>query len=324
MSDLIEKLKQSCLRGRSGSSFPTGLKWEAVKNAKGDTKYVVCNGAEGEPGVFKDGYILKHYPEVVIDGIKLALEEFGAKRGYIYLRKDYFEKFGYNLRKLIGILSIEIFCETGGYLCGEETVLLNSIEGRPEQPRLKPPFSTEKGLWECPTLVNNVETFYYISKIAHDSYNKTRFVSISGDVENAGEYEIPEQESIKNVLIKTKNFPDNPFFVQVGGGASGTIFTSEELDGNISGCGAIIVYDLAKTDLKKLMKYWVEFYYNANCGKCTPCREGIYRLREMFCREDFSRNKIEEILTILREASFCALGKSLAIPMEGVLKKLWK
>jgi len=105
---------------------------------------VICNGAEGEPGVSKDGYILEHYPEVVLDGIKLALEEFGAKKGYIYLRKDYFEKFGDSLRKLIGNLPIELFRETGGYLCGEETVLLNSIESKPEQPRQKPPFSTER------------------------------------------------------------------------------------------------------------------------------------------------------------------------------------
>jgi len=131
---------------------------------------------------------------------------------------------------------------------------------------------------------------------------------------------MPEQESIKNILLKSKNFQKSHFLSKLEEEQAEPFLTSEELNGAISGCGSIIVYDLAKTNLKELMKSWVEFYYNANCGKCTPCREGIYRLREMFNNEDFSRSKIEEIITVLREASFCALGKSIVIPMEGVLK----
>jgi NADH:ubiquinone oxidoreductase subunit F (NADH-binding) len=320
--DIIQKIKEAGLTGRGGAGFPTWQKWEAVKSASGEKKYIIVNGSEGEPGVLKDGFILENYPEEVINGVKVALETFENSEAYIYLRKDYYDKYKSKLVELSRDLSITLTREPGGYLCGEESTLIESIEGNRFEPRDKPPFPTEKGLFGMPTLVNNLETFYSISKIAKDEYHKNRFYSLTGDINNPGVFEFTDDFSVEKILKETKNFPEKEFFVQVGGGASGIILTGKELDNRAAGAGAIIVYDKEKTDLKKLMKKWVEFYFNENCGKCVPCREGVYRIKELLDGDEPDMEKLKDILFALRETSFCPLGKGVAMPLEGLLEKI--
>jgi len=322
MADLIEKIKDSGLTGRGGAGFPTGKKWEVVKNAPGKKKYVIANGSEGEPAVGKDGWLLENYPEEIIAGIKLALEILPAQKAFIYLNKDYFEKYQDDLQKIIGELPIEIFREPGGYLCGEETTLIESLAGRRLEPREKPPYPTERGLENCPTLVNNLETFYAVAKIAKGEYKQERLYTISGDVSHPGVFELPEDWPIEKILHKTMNWPQEDFFVQAGGGMSGTIFTSDELENRISGSGALVVYDREKTDSKTLMQKWLNFYWEENCGKCVPCREGVYRLRELLNQEKVDWELVKEICLVLREASFCYLGKSVAMIMESFVAKV--
>jgi NADH:ubiquinone oxidoreductase subunit F (NADH-binding) len=324
MANLIEKIKNSGLTGRGGAGFPTGKKWETVKNAPGAKKYVIANGSEGELAVGKDGWLLENYLEEIVEGIHLALEMLPAQKAFLYLRKDYFEKYQENLKKLIGDLPIEIFREPGGYLCGEETTLIESLENRRLEPREKPPYPTENGLENCPTLVNNLETFYAVAKIAKGEYKNERLYTISGNVPHPGVFELPEDWSIEKILHKTLNWPQEDFFVQAGGGVSGIIFTSDELENKISGSGALVVYDRKKTDPKALMQKWLDFYFQENCGKCVPCREGVFRLRELLNQEEVNWELVKEVCLVLREASFCPLGKSVAVPLESFISKVIK
>ena len=324
MANLIEKIIKSGLTGRGGAGFPTGKKWEAVKNAPGKKKFVIANGSEGELSVEKDGWLLENYPEEIIAGIKLALETLSAQKAFIYLRKDYCEKYRENLQKIIGDLPIEIFREPGGYLCGEETTLIESLENRRLEPRNKPPYPTEAGLENCPTLVNNLETFYAVSKIAKGEYKQERLYTLSGDIPHSGVFELPENWGVEKILHKTLNWPENDFFVQTGGGASGVIMTMEELENKVTGSGAIVIYDQVKTDPKALMQKWLDFYFRENCGKCVPCREGVYRLRELLNQKEINWELIKEICLVLREASFCPLGKSVAAPLESLIAKMIK
>jgi NADH:ubiquinone oxidoreductase subunit F (NADH-binding) len=324
--DIISKLKKSGLKGRSGSSFPTGLKWESVKNAKASKKYVICNAAEGEPEVFKDDYILKNYPDKVIEGMKIALKTIDHSSGYIYINKEYFKKYGNKLKKLIGKLPISIFLkktEFGKYIGGEETSLIESIEGKRAEPRQKPPHPTQAGLFGYPTLVNNVETFYYVSKINENKYNNERFYCISGEVKNKGVFEFPEDWTIKKVLKETDNWPDFNFFVQVGGGAEGEIFLSKELDKPVKYLASIIVFNL-KTDPYSLMGKWVDFLMKGNCDKCVPCREGLYRLSEMIKKRKIDKNTLEDLFLVLEETSFCPLGRGATIPFKSLISKVLK
>ncbi len=320
--NIIKKLKESKLLGRSGSNFPTSLKWTLVKKNPSAKKYIICNAAEGDPKTFKDEFILKNYPSDVVDGIKIALETIGNSSAYIYLRKDYHKKFGKTLKKLIRKAPIKLFKKTGGYLAGEETVVISAIEGKRLEPKIKPPYPTESGLYGCPTLINNVETFYCIAKINKGEYRKTRFYSISGDVKNKGVYELPENLSIKEVLKKTKNWPRFKFFVQAGGGAIGEILLSKELNKQVKGTGAIIVFNLKKTNPITLMKKWVNFFIKENCDKCTPCREGTYRMAQIIKEEKMDQKMLGDLFFVLEETSFCTLGKNLSLPFKGLIKKV--
>ncbi|NOQ68422.1 NADH-quinone oxidoreductase subunit F, partial [Patescibacteria group bacterium] len=193
--NIINKIKKANLVGRGGGSFPTAMKWEMVRKAMGNQKYVICNASEGEPGVKKDGYILENFGERVIGGMKIAIDFLSATshsnplsagervKGYIFINHEYYKKFGRNLNKIIADdkkYKIELFIKpTGsGYIGGEETSILNAVEGKRVEPRLRPPFPTTNGLWNCPTLVNNVETFYNVSLAADDNFKKNRFYTI--------------------------------------------------------------------------------------------------------------------------------------------------
>lgn len=321
--NIIAKLKAANLTGRGGAAFPTWLKWEAVKKTKGGKKYVVCNVSEGEIGVAKDSFILKNWPNEVIKGIKIALKTIRAQKAYIYLRKDYYQKFKKNLEKIIGRAPIYLFKKTNGYICGEETTLLNSIEEKRNEPRLRPPYPFEKGLFGFPTLVNNLETFYWVAKIAKNEYKNNRFYSISGKVKNPGVYELPVDFSVKKILKITNNFPNFPFFLQIGGGASGEIITDKELDKKVGGTGGIIIYDLKKTNFLSLIKKWADFFYYESCGQCVPCREGVYRIREIINKKKINWLLLKAIFFVLKETSFCPFGKSVVNPFESLIMKIW-
>ena len=320
--NIIEKLKAANLKGRGGAGFPAWQKWQMVKDAPGDMKYVVANVSEGEPAVFKDNFILENWPETVVEGITLAMEAVGAQKSYLYLRKDYFDKYRDKLEGIIGGQQIELFREPCGYLGGEETTLLESIEGKRCEPRLKPPFPPQVGLFGCPTLINNLETLYFAAKIAKGEYKNTRFYSISGDVAKPGVYELGESSTIRQALRDSGNLPSGNFFVQAGGGASGTILLDNELETPLAGAGSIVVHDLAKTDLRKLGLSWADFFIKENCGKCVPCREGVYRLREIFSHEPVDIAKASDIVKLLAGASFCPFGKGVANSYGSLISKL--
>lgn len=320
--DIIAKLEKAGLSGRGGAAYPTFAKWQSVKNEKSFPKYVVANGSEGEPNVLKDGYILEHYARELVEGIKIALKYLGDSSAFLFLRKDYFQKYQAKLKKIIGKSPIKVFREKGGYLSGEETVLCQEIENQLARPRSKPPYPGQAGIFGQPTLINNIETFYQVSQIAKNKYQNTRFYTISGAVAKPGVYELPEIWSIKKVLTETGNWPSFDFFVQSGGGASGAILLASELNKPVTGSGAIIVFDKKNTDLYKLMLFWVRFFMRENCDKCTPCREGTYRLEQMLQDKKLDLKKVEDLMFVLENTSFCALGKSVVVPFRSLLAKI--
>lgn len=322
--DIIKELKKYNLLGRSGSGFPTALKWELVKNSRADKKYIICNGSEGEPNNFKDEFILKNYPEIVVQGIKTALKTIDNSSAFIYLRKDYYKKFSNKLEKSIKDLPIELFKKRGNYLGGEETVICEVIEGKKPEPRIKPPFPSEKGLWGYPTLMNNVETFYCVGKISQGKYKKTRFYTLTGDIKNKGVYELPENYTINQILKKTNNYPNFDFFVQSGGGAMGEILLEKELNKEVEGIGCIVVFDAKKTDPFNLMKEWTSFFLAENCDKCTPCREGIYRIDEIIKKKKLDTQALNDIFLVLEKTSLCPLGKNASRPFKTLIKKIIK
>jgi len=321
LNHVIEEIKKSELTGRGGAGFPTGLKWELVKKEKADKKYIICNGSEGERGVFKDEYILKNYLDDVLDGIRIALETFKNSQAYIYLNKKYYKDLKPEINKKASY--IKVFKKPEGYIAGEETTILNVIEKGEKEPRKKPPYPTQKGLFRKPTLVNNVETFYYISKIVKGKYKKTRFYCISGEVENKGVFELSINKRIETILKETKNYPKFDFFVQSGGGVCGEILLKNELRKKVSGIGSIIVY---KKDIDPfdLMEEWAKFFVEGNCDKCVPCREGIYRLYEMIKQREINVPAFNDILNVMEKSSFCPLGSVAVVPFRGLYEKILK
>ncbi len=318
--DIISKIEKVKLLGRSGSEFPVSLKWQALKENKAKKKYIICNASEGEPGLFKDRYILENYGDEFLEGIKIALYTFKNSYCYIYLNKDYLFLKKALLKKAKGLL-LEIILKPEGYIAGEETALMNFIEGKGIEPRIKPPFPTEKGLFGFPTLVNNVETFYYISKINNNQYDGSRFYSLSGDIKK-GVYQFPYNLTIKKILEKTNSWPDFDFFVQSGGGAYGEILLKEELNKRVQGAGSIIVYN-KNTDIFSLMKKWIDFLLVGNCDKCTPCREGLLRIEEMINNRKIDQKIIKDIFFVMEKTSFCPLGKISPRPFKTLINKLY-
>jgi len=345
---IIEQLKQSGLLGRSGSNFPVWKKWEAVKSANSPKKFVICNASEGEPDVFKDAFILENYLPEVINGVKIAIAEVNASTAYIYLNKNFYQKFKQKIIDLIGNSPIELFEKPNGYLAGEETAILNAIEGKRVEPRIKPPFPTEKGLWGYPTLINNVETFYWVSKISKGEYQNNRFYCISGNpstdstnsgqapldssektVPNPGVFELPESYTIEQILKETKNYPAKAadYFFQIGGGGAGEILLDSELDQPIKGLASITIFN-KKTNPRALLKKWADFFGSENCDQCAPCREGFYRIKEIISQSqsNLSENQkqtLSEILNVLEKTSLCPFGRTAQKPFKTALEKLF-
>ncbi len=342
--DVVNEVKESGLRGRGGAGFPTGLKWEFALKENADEKYVICNADEGEPGTFKDRKLLMEQPEKLVEGLTIAGYAIGAHQGFIYLRGEYvyilktlesviagMKKQGFLGQNILGSgfdFDIEIRLGAGAYVCGEEFALIESMNGYRGEPRNKPPFPTQKGFRDKPTVVNNVETLcfipYIISKGAKwfksfgtEGSTGTKLFSVSGDVEHPGVYEL-ELGITLNELLEVVG-AKNPKAVQVGG-AAGVCVAKKDFDKPISfqglpPGGSIIVFG-ENRDMLKVLKNFLEFFVEESCGQCTPCREGNYRLLEgvnMLEKGECSVRYVRELLTlceVMKSSSKCGLGQT--------------
>lgn len=321
-NSLINKIEKAGLVGRGGAEYPTAKKWREVKMTPGNEKYVVCNASEGEPGMFKDLYILKNHLEKVVQGMVLALDYLKSKDAFLNINEKYYRQIKPKLAKVIKKYNrrgynVQIFSKEPSYIGGEETALLNAIEGKRVEPRLKPPYPSLAGLFNKPTLINNVETFYNVAYVDDNIFVDNRFYSVSGKVKKKGVYFLPVDLTVEEILKKTGNYPNFEFFVQVGGSAAGPVFNFKQIKKQkMIGAGGLEVYD-RKTDAKKIILRWVKFYQNESCGKCGPCRMGTYQLYDLIKKnKNVPWREIFEILETTEETSFCALGKSVSIPIN--------
>jgi len=341
---VVQEVKDSNLRGRGGAGFPTGLKWELTARQQETEKYVICNADEGEPGTFKDRLLLTEQPEKVMEGMAIAGYAIGAVQGYIYLRGEYIylkatlEQTIADMkrRKLLGnrildsefSFDIEIRLGAGAYVCGEEFALISSMNGERGEPRNKPPYPSEIGFRNKPTIVNNVETLcyvpYIISKGAEwfkehgtKASTGTKLFSVSGDVKHPGVYELELGVTVRQLLEEVGGVGAKA--VQVGG-ASGTCVPEEDFDKPI--CfeglppgGSIIVFGQHR-DMLKVLKNFMEFFVEESCGQCTPCREGNYRLLEGIgmlenghCSIRYLKD-LKALCAVMKDSSKCGLGQT--------------
>ncbi len=308
---LYKEVKEKELKGRSGSRFPVALKWENFSGGP-EERYMICNAAEGEPFVSKDKHVLLTEPERVVDGIKAVIKEFSIYHTFFYIRKDYFKVFGDTLQELFDDWKISFQLKEDRYVAGEETSAISSVEGKRAEPTEKPPFPTEAGINGFPTLVHNVETFYAISEIKDGTYDHRRFYSIAGEVENGGVFKLKNNLSITEILKETGNYPDFPFLVQAGGGAGGVFLSGGQLNVPWDGLGAVRVIKMSSFEKAKELKRITQFLMHGNCDKCTPCREGIYRINEMIEKEKLDDALFGEIILALEKSSYCPLGSTAA------------
>lgn len=332
MIDIIKKLEKENITGMGGANFSTSLKWQIAKEAESDTKYIVCNASEGEPGVKKDRYILKNYLNDVISGINIAknfLEDKSSGsinvKSFLFLNHKYYFRLKGDIDKALKNSKISLFVKSfeSGYIAGEETSLLNAIEGVRVEPRLKPPYPTSRGLWDCPTIINNVETFYNIGLLVSNEYKSNRFYTISGDCENRGTYSLSNKISIEKILKETGNFPLYNFFVQVGGNASGSVFNKNQLKRKSVGVGSITIYKIKKHNPIEVIREWLSFYLYESCGQCTSGREGIYRLHEIINnKEHIKWGLFFEVLNFVEQTSFCPLCGGVSVPIKTYIKNV--
>jgi NADH:ubiquinone oxidoreductase subunit F (NADH-binding)/(2Fe-2S) ferredoxin/NAD-dependent dihydropyrimidine dehydrogenase PreA subunit len=363
--DVIQVIKDSGLRGRGGAGFPTGKKWELTKAVKSDKKYVVCNADEGDPGAFMDRSILEGDPHCVLEAMAIAAYSIGANKGYIYVRAEYpiavkrltiaieqARQYGILGNNIFGTdfdFDIEIRLGAGAFVCGEETALLESIEGKRGQPRVKPPYPAQSGLWGKPTLINNVETYSNIaqiilkganwySSIGTENSKGTKVFALGGNVNNIGLVEVPMGTTLREIVYDIGGgIPNNrEFKAAQTGGPSGGCIPKEHLDtpidyeslkaiGSMMGSGGLIVMDDTKC-MVCLAKFYLEFTVSESCGKCTPCRIGTKRMLELLeklCNGEGSEldiYKLERLAVNIQKASICGLGQSAPNPVISTLK----
>ncbi len=353
-SDIIKEVSDSNLRGRGGASFPTGRKWSFCAAPESDIKYVVCNADEGEPGTFKDKELLIKNPESLFDGMIIAGYGIGATKGYIYIRAEYpaisrdlkdrlkhYHKKGWlgeNIEDSDFSFDIEVVDGMGAYVCGEETSLLNSIEGKRGEVRVKPPFPPSKGLFDKPTLINNVETLCNIpfiiengadwyKSIGTETSAGTKVFSVSGDVEKKGIYEL-ELGFNMGEFIRSLG-ADNLKAVQISG-AAGTCYGADDLDfpvtfENIVGCGSIMVFN-NKRNIVDICYNFMEFFEDESCGVCTPCRQGTHQLVQLIEKiregkgDKSTIEKLEQIAETMVLTSRCGFGQTAPSPLTSMLK----
>lgn len=364
-AQVMEEVKASSLQGRGGAFFPTGVKWSFAAKEKSDVKYIICNADEGEPGTFKDRLILEGDPHAVIEGMALAGYAVGASMGYVYIRGEYHMSIGRMQRAIEqarsqGLLGKKIFGSSfnfdleiregaGAYICGEETALIESIEGKRGEPRNKPPFPPSVGLWGKPTIVNNVETLANIPQIILNGaawYKSlgttaspgTKVFTLVGNINNPGLIEVPMGITLREIIYDIGHGIPNGkgfLFAQLGG-TTGGILTAEHLDlplatetlrtiGSGMGSGALLVVDDSQC-VVDLVKTFVEFFNHESCGICTMCREGNGRLLELLEKMTDGQGRLQDIelmenlANTMMRGAFCGLGQAAPVPILGCLK----
>lgn len=345
--EVINEVKAAGLRGRGGAGFPCGLKWEGARKSPGDTKYLICNAGEGEVGTFKDRYILENDPFTLIEGIAIAAYAIGARESYIYLRAEYHHRLS-QLENAIrqagdnGFLNhveIKIREGAGAYICGEESALMDSIEGKRGEPRYRPPFPTANGLWGKPTVINNVETLMNIpyiimngaqqfSQLGTERSKGTKVFSVSGDVAKPGVYELVLGSKLRELVIDLAGARAVKM-VQIGG-ATGRIVPSAMLDTPLSfetilGAGAVTVYDESRDTIEVVLRT-MKFLNEESCGKCSPCREGTEAMVALLQKFAGGRGALkdtvllEELSSAMMLSSLCGLGQAAPFPVTDSLK----
>ncbi|MDP3704604.1 MAG: NADH-quinone oxidoreductase subunit NuoF [Legionellaceae bacterium] len=366
---IIEELKLSALRGRGGAGFPTGLKWSFINRNTPGQKYVVCNSDEGEPGTCKDRDILRYNPHQLIEGMAIAAYTMGATVGYNYIRGEFWEPFqrteaALNEAYTLGLLGKNILDSNidfdlhnhlgaGAYICGEETALLNSLEGKKGQPRFKPPFPANFGLYGRPTTINNTETFASVPvimekggdwflKLGKPNNGGTKCFSVSGHVNKPGNFEIPlgtpfktllelaggvrEGHRIKAVIPGGSSMPVLPGDIMMGLDMD---FDSIQKAGSGLGSGAVIVMD-ETTCMVDVLYRLSEFYMDESCGQCTPCREGtgwLVRLLHRIKEGHGEPGDIERLVNVangIEGRTICALGEAAAWPVQSFVKHFYQ
>ncbi len=363
--DVIEEIKKSGIRGRGGAGFPTGLKWQFVRAAEGDTKYVICNGDEGDPGAFMDRSILEGDPFSILEAMTIAGYAVGASQGYIYVRAEYplaIKRLKIALSKAYehhllgqGILGtdfsfdIELRIGAGAFVCGEETALIASIEGKRGMPRPRPPYPAQKGLWGKPTLINNVETLANIpaiilkgadwfSSIGTEKSKGTKVFALAGNVQNTGLVEVPMGITLREIVYEIGGgIPrGKKFKAAQTGGPSGGCIPAEYLDtpidydslkelGTIMGSGGLIILD-EDTCMVGLAKFFLEFTQEESCGKCPSCRIGTKRMLEILERIENGEGKEEDIDKLIelgesiKKGSLCGLGQTAPNPVLSTIR----
>ena len=363
--EVIRQVMDSGLRGRGGAGYPTGLKWSSVFKAEGTEKYLICNGDEGDPGAFMDRSLLESTPHAVIEGMIIAAYAVGASSGYIYVRAEYplavkrlrgalreAERRNLLGRAICGTafdLAIGIRLGAGAFVCGEETALIESVEGRRGIPRSRPPYPAEKGLWGCPTLINNVETYANIPLIIErgpawfasqgtEKSKGTKVFALTGKIHHAGLIEVPMGMTLREIVYDIGGgIPDGHAFKAIQtGGPSGGCIPAEYLDtevsyenlsqlGSIMGSGGMIVLD-DTSNMVDIVKYFMKFSMDESCGKCIPCRVGtaqIHHLLEKFCEHraaEADLADLEMLCDLVKNTSLCGLGQAAPNPVLSTLR----
>ncbi len=365
--DVVEEVKKSGLRGRGGACFPTGLKWSFMPKQAEKTKYLCANGDESEPGTFKDRQIFEFNPHLFIEGSLIAAYAMGVKTTYVYLRGEYhrwskllqraideaYEK-GYIGENILGSgFSTEMYIHrgAGAYICGEESALMNSLEGERGYPRVRPPFPAQFGLWGCPTTINNIETLANVpiiinrgadwySKIGALKHTGTLLFGLSGHVQKPGVYELPTGVLLTDLIDEYGGGVPGEKKIKaiIPGGSSTKVLRGDEIDGlkmdaeslkavgTSIGTGGVVVMD-EDTDIAKVIWRITKFYHHESCGQCTPCREGTGWMEKILERIWRGEGRAEDLDLLLDVANniegntICALGDAAAWPVQSFLKK---
>ena len=362
---VVEEIRKSGLRGRGGAGYPTGLKWGIVRKAPGEQKYVVCNADEGDPGAFMDRSVLEGDPHRVLEGMAIGGYAVGASQGFIYVRAEYplaIERLRLAIKhaERAGLLGNRIFDSqfnfridirigAGAFVCGEETALIRSIEGKRGRPRPRPPYPSEKGLWGAPTLINNVETFANIAPIIRKGgawfaaigtpkSTGTKVFALAGKIRNTGLIEVPMGIPLRKIIFDMGGgTPEGTTFKAAQtGGPSGGCIPAESLDlpvdyeslatvGSIMGSGGLIVMD-STSNMVDVAKYFMDFCVDESCGKCVPCRVGTVHIHGLLEKISEGRGTtddlalLEELCQMVKDTSLCGLGQSAPNPVLSTLR----
>jgi NADH-quinone oxidoreductase subunit F len=364
-AQIVDEVKKSGLRGRGGAGFPTGLKWSFIKRESAGPKYIVCNSDEGEPGTFKDRDILRYNPHALIEGMAIAGYVINANAGYNYIRGEFwqpYERFegaleeareaGFLGRDLLGSgFDFELYTHlgAGAYICGEETALLESLEGKKGQPRYKPPFPAQYGLFGRPTIINNTETLAsvpdilrnggdWFREIGVENSGGPKLFSVSGNVNKPGNFEVPMGTPFAELLEMAGGMRDGrPLKAVIPGGSSAPVIPGEQMmqlnmdydsiaqAGSMLGSGAVIVMD-DRACMVKVLERMAYFYHEESCGQCTPCREGtgwmyrvIHRIENGQGRQE-DLDLLDDVAAKIQGRTICALGDAAAMPVAGMLR----